>query len=76
LRAIIDSKRKPDQILEEIYLTVLLRLPTPHETKIVEQYGTGTAPKQDTNAGKPKKREDWVDITWALINSAEFLYRH
>jgi hypothetical protein len=24
----------------------------------------------------PKRREDWLDITWALINSTEFLYRH
>jgi len=23
-----------------------------------------------------KRRDDWIDITWALINSDEFLYRH
>jgi len=23
-----------------------------------------------------KRREDWVDISWSLINSVEFLYRH
>ena len=23
-----------------------------------------------------KRREDWIDLTWALINSPEFLYRH
>ncbi len=47
----------------------------------------GTAPKTDSVAkpaaapktAKPptaKRPEDWVDITWALLNSAEFLYRH
>jgi hypothetical protein len=23
-----------------------------------------------------KRREDWVDLAWALVNSSEFLYRH
>jgi hypothetical protein len=23
-----------------------------------------------------KRREDWIDLTWSLINSTEFLYRH
>lgn len=23
-----------------------------------------------------KRREDWIDLAWSLINSTEFLYRH
>jgi hypothetical protein len=70
LKAIFDSGRKPPQIVEELYLTILSRYPTPDEVKTAEDYGKSGKPK----AGK--KREDWVDITWALINSTEFLYRH
>ena len=70
LKAILDSGRKPPEIVEELYLTILSRLPTPEEVKIVEDYGKPNKPK----AGK--SRESWVDIMWALINSTEFLYRH
>jgi hypothetical protein len=70
LKAIFDSGRKPPQITEDLYLTILSRFPTPDEVKAVEDYGKPAKPK----AGK--RREDWVDIAWALINSPEFLYRH
>jgi len=65
LRAVIDAKRKPAETVEELYLTILSRFPTPEELKNAEAYG-----------GQTKKREDWVDLSWALINSSEFLYRH
>ena len=26
--------------------------------------------------GRPKRREEWVDSAWALINSTEFLHHH
>jgi len=70
LKAILDSGRKPPEIVEELYLTTLSRLPTPEEVKIVADYGKPNKPKA------AKSRESWVDITWALINSTEFLYRH
>ena len=70
LKAIFDSGRKPPEMVEELYLTILSRFPTPDEVKVAEDYGKSGGPKAT------KRREDWVDITWALINSTEFLYRH
>jgi len=79
LKPIFDSKRKPAEIVEELYLTVLSRFPTPEEVKNAEDYSTVAAPSGAGKSAKPtatKKREDWIDITWSLINSIEFLYRH
>jgi hypothetical protein len=79
LKSILDAGRKPEEILEELYLAVLSRFPTEDEIQRAEKYGQIAAAGK---AGKPgssravKRREDWVDITWALINSTEFLYRH
>ncbi|TWU37327.1 DUF1553 domain-containing protein [Novipirellula artificiosorum] len=67
LRAIVDSKRKPEEKIEELYLTILSRYPTEQELETVKAY-----PRS------PRKpiRNDWIDLSWALINSTEFLYRH
>ncbi|HSA12150.1 MAG TPA: DUF1553 domain-containing protein [Candidatus Paceibacterota bacterium] len=70
LKEIINSRRKSPEMTEELYLTILSRYPTPAEVKTVEDYGRPARPRA------AKKREDWVDIAWALINSTEFLYRH
>jgi hypothetical protein len=70
LKVIFDSGRKPLEMVEELYLTILSRFPTPDEVKIAEDYGKSGQPKA------ARRRQDWVDITWALINSTEFLYRH
>ncbi|HPA16543.1 MAG TPA: DUF1553 domain-containing protein [Verrucomicrobiae bacterium] len=67
IRALVDPKRKPGEIVEELFLTILSRFPTPEEVKTFEAYG---------RAGGPKRREDWVDFIWSLINSEEFQYRH
>jgi len=76
LKAIFDSGRPPPEIVEELYLTILSRFPTPEEVENAEAYGTPATANQPGRTSGQKRREDWVDIAWALINSAEFLYRH
>lgn len=76
LKAIIDSGRKQDVILEELYLTILSRFPTPDEVETAEAYGGVATAGKPAKVGAFKRRENWVDIAWSLINSTEFLYRH
>ena len=66
LKAIFTSGGRPDQIVEELYLTILSRPPTQEELKTVAEYVQSSGSRGQTS----------IDITWALINNTEFLYRH
>jgi hypothetical protein len=66
LRELLQAKKKPREILEELYLTILSRYPTDEELEIVREYAQGGH----------EGRRPMMDLIWALINSAEFLYRH
>ncbi len=62
------NRNKPRESVETLYLTILSRYPTDDEVKTVGEYfRSGTA---------KKSREPLNDVAWALVNSAEFLYRH
>ena len=60
------SPKTPLQAVNQIYLTVLSRYPTPDELAVLKRYTQNSEVK-----GKVL-----VDLTWALLNSSEFLYRH
>jgi hypothetical protein len=64
---LIQSKKTTREITAALYLVILSRFPTGDELKIAENY---------YQSGQVDKRQATVDIAWALINSAEFLYRH
>ena len=66
LKELFRSGRKPDEIVNELYLTILSRQPTQEELKTVAEYVKSTK----------SKAQAAIDITWALLNSTEFLYRH
>jgi len=60
------SENQPGEIVTALYLTILSRFPTQDELKTVAEYVQSAS----------SRREAGVDLAWALINSAEFLYRH
>jgi hypothetical protein len=63
----VKNKDMTKPILEELYLTILSRYPTATELKNVQDY---------IKTGVVKGSDIWIDVTWALINSEEFLNRH
>ena len=67
LRSLIRSGRNPRETVDNLYLTVLSRFPTDEELEILKEYSA---------SGEVNGQEVLSDLTWALVNSAEFLYRH
>ncbi len=67
LRALLGSGKKQREIIDEVYLSILSRPPTEAELAAVAAYA---------GSGAVKGREALIDLVWALVNSAEFLYRH
>ena len=66
-RLIQSSRRRPLDVIRPIYVGILSRDPTTEEVAIAATYFQG--PNRNG-------RDAAVDLTWALINSKEFLYRH
>ena len=76
LKALFDSKQQPTAIVEELYLTILSRPPTAMELETLKTAEIISPMTKTTKNNYTKRRENWIDLTWALINSTEFLYRH
>jgi hypothetical protein len=54
------------EIVTGMYLGILSRFPTEAEVQIAENYAKAAGNKRDAA----------TDLAWALVNNAEFLYRH
>jgi len=67
LVAMMRDIKNPRDLVSQIYLTILSRYPTADELQAVKAYA---------QTSKLKPREAAIDLAWALMNSAEFLYRH
>ena len=67
IQYLLQNRTNPRQVVTGLYLMILSRFPTEEELRIAGEYG------QSSSAGA---REATMDLAWALINSAEFQYRH
>jgi len=67
LAALLSAGRSPQEITENLYLTILSRFPTETDVKAAAEYA---------RTGVTKGHDAWIDLAWALINSPEFLLRH
>ncbi|HEX6810540.1 MAG TPA: DUF1553 domain-containing protein [Planctomycetota bacterium] len=66
LAALLRGKQ-PRRAAVELWLAFLSRFPTQAELDAVQQYAA---------SGVANERQVAEDVAWALLNSAEFLYRH
>jgi hypothetical protein len=66
-RKLADSKKTPAEIIDELYLTVLARLPNEKEK---------AAMLKSFEESGGDRRAATEDVLWALLNSKEFLFNH
>ena len=66
-RKLADSKLTPEQIIEEVYLVTLSRLPTAEEKALMQEAFTAAA---------DQRHQAVEDVLWTVMNTKEFLYNH
>jgi len=67
LQTLLQATADGRQVVTSLYLTILSRFPTEDELRIVASYA---------QMAGANRRAAALDLAWALINSAEFRYRH
>ena len=66
IKARLDEKKTPDEIIEELYLRCFSRRPVEKEL----------ASLKSIQASAPSQKEFLDDLFWSLLNSREFLFNH
>ncbi len=66
LSAHLTANRGDDEIVDDLYLSAMTRLPTDEERTVIRELLADGTPHEAT----------WQDILWALLNSAEFVFGH
>lgn len=69
-----DGTRADSEKMQELYLAVLSRPPSPEELQQAQQYLDRKPPSADK--AQETKRQAYEDILWALVSTKEFLFNH
>jgi hypothetical protein len=76
----LEAGQTPEQVIEELYLRTLTRLPTDAEKSGLLAHLPQPTPGQDGAPAKPADpaavRETLEDGFWAILNSREFVFNH
>ena len=67
IQALLRSRGSPGEVVDSLYYDILSRPPTDRERQVVVEHAK--APGMDPRTAA-------LDLAWALVNSAEFLYHH
>jgi hypothetical protein len=67
LQAMLQARGDARELVNGIYLAVLSRFPTDDELRVVSAY---------VQSSGGNRRQAGLDLVWALLNSAEFRFRH
>jgi hypothetical protein len=63
---LLEAKKMPPQVVDELYLRCLSRKPTEQEATAINEQLAGVA----------EPRAVLEDVFWALLNSREFVFNH
>ncbi len=66
LRSLLQNAGNSREVVSQLYLTILSRYPTQEESQIIAVHSQSSASRERTG----------LDLAWALINTAEFQFRH
>jgi hypothetical protein len=72
-RELAESKRTPAEIIDEIYLGTLSRMPSDQERTLMLEAFAAQSSAASPEAGRRAAAED---VLWAVMNSKEFVFNH
>jgi hypothetical protein len=65
LRKLLANKQENEEVVEELFLATLSRVPTADETSWAMEH-----------VKKKDRQSAFVDVVWSLINTREFILNH
>ena len=76
VKHLLAEKRTPEQVIEELYLRTLTRLPTDKERAALLEVVADPTAKDPAAQDPAAVQRNLEDGFWAILNSREFVFNH